>query len=297
MYKIIISGAAGFVGSSFIKRIIEEDVHIWAIDKHFNEKVLPKSNKITLLKDGADNGELKELIKGEVFDAFYNFAWQGVNGPDKARYDVQIQNIMLTLRYAELAHTLGCRKYLCAGTIAERAVDSLPELGSTTAGMMYSSAKTCSHMLLETYCKNIGLKFVWMQFSNIYGPRNKTGNLISYTIEQLKNNKPASFGPARQPYDFLYVDDLIEAIYRLGKIETNDNFYYIGSGKPRILEEYLRTVGEIYGLPHLIHIGERSDDGIKYSYEMMDSSRTISAIGNYISDTFENHMKYTIEHY
>lgn len=297
MYKIIITGAGGFIGSSFIKRIINEDVHVWAIDRHFEKDVLPRSNKITELKEDTDKDELKELLNNIGFDAFYNFAWQGVNGSDKAEYDVQINNIMLTLQYAELAHTLGCKKYLCAGTIAERAVDSLFELESTTGGMMYSAAKTCAHTMLETYCKTVGLEFVWMQFANIYGPKNKTGNLVSYTITQLKKNKPASFGPARQPYDFLYIDDLIEAIYRLGRTEANDNFYYIGSGEPRILEEYLKTVGEIFGLPDLIHIGERPDDGIKYSYDMLDSSATISAIGNYVSDSFENHIKYTIEYF
>lgn len=297
MYKIIITGAGGFIGSSFIKRIINEDVHVWAIDRHFEKDVLPRSNKITELKEDTDKDELKELLNNIGFDAFYNFAWQGVNGSDKAEYDVQINNIMLTLQYAELAHTLGCKKYLCAGTIAERAVDSLFELESTTGGMMYSAAKTCAHTMLETYCKTVGLEFVWMQFANIYGPKNKTGNLVSYTITQLKKNKPASFGPALQPYDFLYIDDLIEAIYRLGRTEANDNFYYIGSGEPRILEEYLKTVGEIFGLPDLIHIGERPDDGIKYSYDMLDSSATISAIGNYVSDSFENHIKYTIEYF
>lgn len=297
MYKIIITGAGGFIGSSFIKRIINEDVHVWAIDRHFEKDVLPRSNKITELKEDTDKDELKELLNNIGFDAFYNFAWQGVNGSDKAEYDVQINNIMLTLQYAELAHTLGCKKYLCAGTIAERAVDSLFELESTTGGMMYSAAKTCAHTMLETYCKTVGLEFVWMQFANIYGPKNKTGNLVSYTITQLKKNKPASFGPALQPYDFLYIDDLIEAIYRLGRTEANDNFYYIGSGEPRILEEYLKTVGEIFGLPDLIHIGERPDDGIKYNFDMLDSSATISAIGNYVSDSFENHIKYTIEYF
>jgi nucleoside-diphosphate-sugar epimerase len=56
-----------------------------------------------------------------------------------------------------------------------------------------------------------------MQFSNIYGIGNNTGNLVSYTLGELILNKEANFGPALQPYDFIYVDDLIEAVYRLGK--------------------------------------------------------------------------------
>ena len=102
---------------------------------------------------------------------------------------------------------------------------------------MYGCAKYCNQIMFETYCKNINLDFVWMQFSNIYGPENKTGNLISYTLGQLFKQEEATFGPAQQPYDFLYVDDLIEAVYRLGVKKTAQNHYFIGSGTPMILSE------------------------------------------------------------
>ncbi len=295
MKNIIVAGAGGFLGSSLIRRLIREDVHIWALVHHFKGG-LPDEGKITCIDGNLDIDELRQLIGDVKCDLFYNFAWQGANGLDRAKYDIQINNIMLTLHYAELAHVLGCGKYLCTGTMAEKAVDSLESLITSPDNMMYGSAKLCSHIMLETYCKNIGLNFIWMQCANIYGSGDKTGNLISYTIERIKRGETASFGPAKQPFDFVYVDDLVEAIYRLGMMKTEKNFYYIGSGRPRILEDYLKSVGEICGRPDLIRIGERPDDGIRYSYDMMDNSLTFAAVGNYISNTFENHMKYIIRH-
>lgn len=296
MKNVMITGASGFIGRWLVRRLVKEDIHVWTIERHFPNRVLPDSEKITQIKSDIGFDELKQLLKGITVDSFYHFAWQGVNGSDKGKYDAQVNNIMLTLKYAELAHILGCRKYLCAGTIAERAVDSLRSLTTASSGMMYGAAKYCSRIMLETYCKNIGLDFVWMQIANVYGMENKTGNLIGYTIDRIKKGEAAIFGSAKQPYDFIYVDDLIEAVYRLGMTETKDNFYYIGSGTPRILADYLKSIGKIYDRTDLIHIGERADDGIRYSYEMMDSSSTFAAIGNYISDTFENHVKHTIDY-
>lgn len=295
--NIIVAGAAGFIGTSLIKRLIKDDVHIWAIDYSFDYKWIPKSDKVTEITNIQDISSLGRTLGGNDYDAFYNFSWRGVNGPEKADYRIQLENINLMLKYAELAKILGCKKYLYAGTIAERAIDSLKKIDKTSGGMMYSAAKYCGHILLEVYCKNVGLNFVWMQFSNIYGPENKTGNLISYTISQLKDGNPACFGPALQPYDFLYVDDLIEAISRLGMKNVEGNYYYLGSGSPRILKEYLMCVGSTFGRPDLIHIDERSDDGICYSFDMFDSTRAIREIGYYVSDSFENHIKYTIENY
>ena len=46
--------------------------------------------------------------------------------------------------------------------------------------------------------------------------------------------KEATLRQALKTYDYIYVDDLIEAVYRLSANDTNKAFYYIGSGSPRI---------------------------------------------------------------
>lgn len=163
--------------------------------------------------------------------------------------------------------------------------------------MMYGVAKHCTHLMLETHCKNIGLEFVWMQFSNIYGSENKTGNLEGYTLGELRKGNDAIFGCATQPYDFIFVDDLIEAVFRLGHEKTRKNFYYIGSGEPRILKEYLYEIGEIFGDASKIRIGEREDDGIKYTFDMFSTAELVTDIGGYISKSFLEGIRYTIANY
>jgi nucleoside-diphosphate-sugar epimerase len=133
-----------------------------------------------------------------------------------------------------------------------------------------------------------------MQFSNIYGVGNKTGNLVSYTLGELMSGKEATFGPALQPYDFIYVEDLIEAVYRLGAKETNKSFYYIGSGTPHLLKEYLLRIGELAGRGDMVHIGVRPDDGVKYKKDMFDNSDLIDAIGNYNKTNFDKGIMSTI---
>ena len=230
-------------------------------------------------------------------EAFYHFAWAGVNGPEKADPLVQLDNAKMTLSCAWIAKQLGCKKFLCSGTVAEKGVESLPLLEKTSGGMLYGVAKHCTHIMLETYCKNIGLPFVWMQFSNIYGPQNKTGNLVSYTLGELLQGREATFGPAMQPYDFIYVDDLIEAVYRIGFCETRENCYLIGSGEPRILREYLIEIGHRCGKPELVKLGVRPDDGIVYKMEMFDNSKLIADIGEYVKQSFTDNIVYTIEKY
>ena len=287
--KVIVTGANGFIGSALIGKLLAAGAEILAVDLSFASNRLPQSDRLVCKEMSVEQiSMLESLVKPGDYDVFYHLAWKGVNGPLKADVFAQIGNIQAAVKCAETAHNIGCKRFLCAGTIAEQAVNSLPTLKKTSGGMLYGTAKDSAHKLLETYCKNIGLDFVWMQFSNIYGPQNKTGNLVSYTITELMNGRVASFGPAEQPYDFIYVDDLIEAVFRLATATLRDSFYYIGSGETRALKGYLITIGKLMGKSELIKIGERPDDGIRYTTDMFDNSALVRDIGQYVTTSFED---------
>ena len=293
--RAIVTGANGFIGSNLINKLIENHIEITAIDCSFNLSRLKQSDSITIIETSIEKLEIG-MLNGD-YDLFYHFAWSGVNGSDKGNIDVQLNNIQLTIKCASIAKQINCKKFLCAGTIAERNVESLKNVYVTGAGMFYGASKYSTHIMLETYCKNIGLNFVWMQFSNIFGPSNKTGNLVSYTLSQILENKPAIFGPADQPYDFIYIDDLIRAVYLLGVKETKKNFYFIGSGTPRLLKEYLLEIGKIAKKEDLIEIGGRDADGIIYEYSMFDITELKKDIGVYVSMPFEDAVRFTIKKY
>lgn len=298
MKRVIITGANGFIGSSLIKKMIQHDVSVVALDISFANSRLPDHERITPVEVNLDDtAKLLAAIPGGEYDAMYHFAWQGVNGADKADPSVQLKNCQMTIHCATVAKKLNCKKFLCAGTIAEWSVNSLPHLERVSGGMMYGVAKHCTHLMVENYCKYIGLDFIWMQFSNIYGPNNKTGNLVSYTIGELHKGHEATFGPAMQPYDFIYVEDLIEAVFRLGEKHTASNFYFIGSGEPRVLKDYLLEIGRAYGTEEKIKIGVRPDDGIVYTMDMFDTTRLRADIGEYVKKSFSEGIRYTIDSY
>lgn len=294
MKNVIVTGGNGFIGSSLIKKLVANGIKVVAVDITFQGERLPESELITKIESCVD-ASLVEELPVEEYDAFYHLAWKGVNGADKANPSVQLANIQMAIDCADICKKLNVKKFLCAGTVAENATFSLPNLEKTSGGMMYGVVKHACRLILEDYCKNIGLQFVWMQFSNIYGVGNKTGNLVSYTLGELMTGNEATFGPALQPYDFIYVDDLIEAVYRLGEKETNKAFYYIGSGSPRQLKEYLLRIGELAGYADKIGIGIRPDDGIKYSMNMFCNDDLVDAVGEYVSTDFDNGINKTIE--
>ena len=293
MKRVIVTGANGFIGSSLTKRLLQAGTEVVAIDISFQNSRLAPSKLLTTIETQIDNS-LTEKIPAGDYDAFYHLAWRGVNGQEKADPDIQLANVNMAIICAKACKTLGVPRLLCAGTVAENAVFSLPYLSSTNGGMIYGTAKHTCHLFLDTFCKNIGVNCIWMQFSNIYGIGNMTGNLVSYTLQEILADKDATFGPAQQPYDFIYIDDLIEAIVRLGDAVNSRTTYFIGSGSPRPLHEYLSEIGSLSGRQERIKIGIRNDDGVRYDFSMFDTSPLRQDIGEYNTTPFGEGIKKTI---
>ena len=299
MERVIISGANGFIGSSLVKKFFDNGYEVIALVKDAKENVSQIQDYATIIYSELSSVKfLTEQLKSNKKTIFYHLAWIGVNGQQKGNYEAQVQNIKMTCDCITIAKNIGCTKFLCSGTIAERAIESFQYLDNVSAGMMYAVSKHSAYLFTEMLCKNLGVDYVWMQFSNIYGPTNKTGNLISYTLGQLLKGEEATFGPASQPYDFIYAEDLIDAVYKLGITEKlNHSKYFIGSGKPRLLKEYLLEIGRASSKENLIKIGARPDDGIKYTFEMFDTTQLVNEIGNYVSRDFSSAIKHTLENY
>jgi UDP-glucose 4-epimerase len=295
--KAIITGANGFIGSRLVKKLASNHISVISIIKDKFENVSEITDYSTIIySDLTDvDGLVHKLSTFVDKDTiFYHLAWIGVNGAERPNYEAQIKNIEMACHCVSVAQELHCKKILISGSITEYVVDSFDTLPYIPKGLLYGTAKKSTHLFVELLCKNYGLPYIWMKISNIYGFNNKTGNVISYTISQLMANKEACFGPATQPYDFIYIDDVIEAMYRLGVTEgLKKNEYTISSynskNKDTIwkLGDYLKTIGITLGKPELIKIGILPDDGIHFDKGMFDNLSTVSEIGDFISCDFK----------
>jgi UDP-glucose 4-epimerase len=296
--KVIVAGSNGFIGTHLIRKLSEKGAQIVAIVQNQGQDISGIASYCSQIFycDLANIAQCSEISKENNEETvFVNLAWRGVNGADKGVYAYQLSNIKMLCDAAQYAKEIGCSKYIAAGTVAENAIESLHDLPVANPGLFYGVGKASGRDFLEVLCKSIGLPFVWAQFSNIYGPGNKTGNLISYTLSQFAKNEKASFGPADQPYDFVYIDDLIEALARLILSKNHSNFYCISSGSPRILKDYLLSVGKAAAKENLIGIGQRQSDHVIYRFDMFDNSALVKDIGNYVSVSFEEGLAKTIQ--
>jgi nucleoside-diphosphate-sugar epimerase len=186
-------------------------------------------------------------------------------------------------------------KFICIGTITEKIAENILNIDAKAENIIYGIAKHTTHCLLDVLCKKIQLPYVWARLSNIYGGDNTTGNIISYMLSELRQGKRPMFSKAEEPYDLMYVVDAVRALYLIGVKSTNENCYFVGSGEPRLLKEYLILIKNIFGKGAMIGLGERPEDGLRYHYDWFDTSALERDTGFKVQNNFEVNIKYVIE--
>ena len=291
--RILVTGANGFIGSLLVQRLNNDGYKIISIIQKgttFTSSIKTLSEAVFELDLLSDN--INYIFTQFKIDVVVHLAWAGVNGDLKGKEEIQNNNIAMSLKIADTASLFGTKTFIALGTISEKAY--LFNKDVLSPSLTYGKYKHLCYEKLNGFFKGTDTNFFWLQMANLYGETNKTGNLLSYEINTILSGNIPSFGPCNQYYDFLFVDDAIQAI--LSFISTNkktDNtLFYIGSGKPKLLKEFLLIVSKSISQTAKIDIGHRQSDGMIFKKEFFDIRETKDFIGDsYISDSFENHVK------
>ena len=269
--KIIVTGAKGFLGKRLVAELERLGVEVARIDL----------------------GDRIEDLAG-TWDAMFHLAWVGKGGALRADYNVQLQNVRTGLDFYREAQRLGCRRFICMGTIGEK-MAKLPECEKIKSqNLIYAISKNCLHSILDAMDDG-KCRVIWATLGNIYGGSDAGGNIVDYALRTILSGREAVFGPAEQPYDFIHVDDAVGALKLLGLSEgVKSDEFYIGNGEPKKLSEYLLAIGQIAGLDNLIGIGKRPDDGTRYKSEWFSTAVLCKETGFAPKISFEEGVKQNI---
>ena len=272
MKKAIVTGANGFIGKTLVNALLEKEYEVVAFDVKFDEILLNNDAIICINVMNKDVAELKEMIPSDEYDCFYHLAWVGTSGPARADYSVQLNNVKLTCDYIMLCKEIGCKRVVYASSINE--METYEYLQSDdiepTGGYIYGTGKLAAHLMGETVAKLNGIEFVPVIITNIYGVGEKSARMIYTSINKLIHKEHCSFTAGYQTYDFIYITDAINSIIAVAEKGKAFNRYYIGSGEPKPLREFLIEMKNIVDPEAEIGLGDLPFKGVDISYTQFD---------------------------
>ncbi len=313
MMKLLVTGGAGFIGSNYIKYVLDEyqDYKIINLDK------LTYAGNLETLHD-IESSDRYSFIKGDIcdkhvldnieFDAIIHFAAE--SHVDRSILDATpfLQtNVLGTYNMLEIARQRDCT-FLHVST--DEVYGSIEEgLFTEDSPLMpnspYAASKASSDMLVRSYVETHKLKAMMTRCSNNYGPYQFPEKLIPLFILNALNRKPVPvYGDGMNIRDWIYVLDHNKAVDAVLHKGTPGEVYNIGSRNERpnieivklLLEKVAEKLGrdkdEMLGL--ISYVDDRKGHDRRYA---IDPSKIESQLGWKSETDFADGITETIDCY
>lgn len=295
--KVIVTGANGFIGKQLINELLKRNYTIVALDIRFDDLLLnnPKIDCLNVV--GKNVLELASIISSDEYSCFFHLAWAGTSGTDRANYELQLNNVKNTCQYIELCKKINCKRFLYASSINEMETYEYLQTDDIEpgGGYIYGTGKLAAHLMGEVVAKENDIDFIPVIITNIYGIGEKSARMIYTSLVKLLKGEHCSFTDGYQMYDFIYITDAINAIIEVSEKGKPFNRYYIGSGRPKPLREFLLKMRDIVSPDVDLGLGDILFNGANISYEQFDMKKVEKDTGYVNRVSFENGIRMTAE--
>ena len=242
--KILVTGGAGFIGTNLIKRLLKEGHEVVSLDNY--DSGLESNHQLTALYLNKDIREVGNL--GSGYDIVFHLAALSRIQPSflnpQDTFDINVTGTQRVLEWARKNNT----RVVYAGS------------SSRWHDPYQSPYATCKHMgeeVCKMYKRTYGMDIEIARFYNVYGPYEIVDGdwaaVIGIWRRQVRDKEPITIiGDGEQRRDFTYVDDIVDALYRIGTSnEKHEDAWELGTGMNYSINEVYRMFKDKFNVPHV----------------------------------------------
>ncbi len=285
--KILVTGAAGFIGFHLINRLLETGMDIVGIDnindyyppelkfarlqeagisgeaKKFHQKVTStkKGNYSFVRMNLEDGDEMNQLFETEKFDLVCNLAAQA-----GVRYSIEnpmayissnivgFANILEACRHNNVKHLVYASSSSVYGNSAKMPLSTTDFVDNPIS--LYAATKKSNELMAHTYSHLYGIPTTGLRFFTVYGPWGRPDMAyFSFTKNILAGETIKIFNNGDLYRDFTYIDDIVEGVVKIinqnqeSRVQNQQLYkvYNIGNSNPVKLMDFIETIEKSLG--------------------------------------------------
>ncbi len=254
MKHVLVTGAAGFIGSKLASTLLEENIKVVGIDNlntYYDTRL--KEHRLQFLKqnpnfefykiDIESKTDLNRIFKHQKYDVVFNLAARAGVRYSMENPDVYMStNAQGTLNILECMKASECKKLILASTSSLYAGCEMPfveSLAVNTPISPYAASKKAAEMLAYTYHYLYEMDVSVLRYFTVYGPSGRPDMSVYKFIKWIHEGKPLElYGDGTQARDFTYVDDIAIGT-KLAAKNLGYQIINLGGGKNPIPITYL----------------------------------------------------------
>ncbi|OHT83297.1 NAD-dependent epimerase/dehydratase family protein [Mycobacteroides saopaulense] len=242
--RAMVTGAAGFIGSTLVDRLLADGHEVTGLDnlatgKVANLETAEAHSAFTFVKDDIVEADLDAVVAEYSPEVIFHLAAQidvrhSVADP---QFDSSV-NVVGTVRLAEAARKAGVRKivHTSSGGSIYGTPEQIPtsEAVPTDPHSPYAAGKVAGEVYLNTFRHLYGLECSHIAPANVYGPRQDPhgeAGVVAIFAQALLSGRPTKvFGDGGNTRDYVFVDDVVEAFVRASGPDGGGQRFNVGTG-------------------------------------------------------------------
>jgi len=290
--KIIITGGAGFIGSSLTTPLLNRGDEVIAID-NFNDYYSPARKRANIAPflnhprytlaevDFRVSESVQQIVRQHKPDAIAH-----LGGMASVRYSVKYPqlyvdtNINGTVNLLEAAQKNGAGHFVFASTSSVYGqTDQIPfsETQPTDRPLApYPATKKAAEVLGHAYYNMYSLNFTALRFFNVYGPKGRPDMMPYIVLENILQEQEITLFDNGQMYrDWTYIEDIVSGIIAAIDRPIGYEIINLGRGEPVLMSDFISLAEEIIGKEAIIKIAPAPPSEPKITYAHIAKAREL----------------------
>ncbi|HEY1011417.1 MAG TPA: NAD-dependent epimerase/dehydratase family protein [Herpetosiphonaceae bacterium] len=281
--RCLVTGATGHIGSFLVRRLLAQGAEVAAVARPGGDRrrIADLAGSLRLIEtDLAGLAGARAELAAFAPETVFHLAWGGVTSEFRNDQLQLTANVRDSLSVLELAQDIGARAWISVGSQAEYGpydrplVESLP-LRPVTG---YGVAKVALGMLAQKFCAMAGMRFAWLRLMATYGPGDDPRHLIPAVIDQLLAGDRPALTPGEQTCDYLYIDDVVEALWLAAAGEA-EGVFNLGSGATASVRAIVEQIRDLIDPALPLGLGDLAYRPDQLMHFQGDSSLLAAATG------------------
>ncbi|HEV2036373.1 MAG TPA: NAD-dependent epimerase/dehydratase family protein [Candidatus Dormibacteraeota bacterium] len=260
--KVVVTGAAGFIGSHLTERLLAAGHEVVGIDcfTDYYERARKENNlepsrthaRFTFEEVDLVNADLKPVLDGAAL--VYHLAGQpGVRPSWGNRFDQYVRdNVIATQRLLECLKGNPIQRFVFAGSSSVYGdAEMFPTKESALPRPVspYGVTKLAAEHLTHLYTRNFGIPAVSVRYFTVYGPRQRPDMAFARFMQALSDGDEIEvYGDGEQTREFTFVSDAVEGTIRAAGADVVGQVFNLGGGSRATVNQVLATLEEISGI-------------------------------------------------
>lgn len=263
--KVIVTGAAGFIGSNLCNYLLNEEYEVVGID-NFNDFYSPKIKEFNI-KDFKDHPNFKlyrvDITDRKSLEAVFKdnpnmkatvhlAAWAGVTQSLEKPTVYAENNVVGTSNLTDFCEEYGVTNFIFASTSSiygDNPRPFLEDMNTDHPKAPYQATKKASEVILYSLVENTDLEVTIFRFFNPLGPNLRPDMALPKLIRAAEYGKVFELwqDPKSSARDYTYIEDMLQAIEHVIKHPNKYEIMNLGNSNPISLQDMLETVEKVTG--------------------------------------------------